>query len=102
MVQRMVLRSSAAHQPSSSRRITWPPQSSSSMNRSGTPVSVSSNTSSRQQQAAHELQLTLGSLNCRWGMKESGMPPVYASAQLIAVSDSYQLVEILPTSTVLF
>src|SRR5690606_6188708 len=57
----MLLRSSAAHQPSSSRAITLTPDQLSSTNRSGTPVSVINSTSSRQQQALQLLQATSGS-----------------------------------------
>lgn len=45
----MVERSKAAHHPSSNLAMTIPPQSSKSMYRSGTPVSVISMTSNRQQ-----------------------------------------------------
>ncbi|EPA94523.1 hypothetical protein PG5_49880 [Pseudomonas sp. G5(2012)] len=45
--------------------MTSPPQSSVSMNRSGTPVSVISMTSSWQQQAAQVEQVTAGVAICR-------------------------------------
>jgi hypothetical protein len=64
----MLSRSSAAHQPSSSRSITSPPHSSVSIKRSGTPVSVISITSSWQQHAAQVEQVTAGSVICWWGM----------------------------------
>ena len=54
----MVLRSSAEHQPSSSRAIVLPPQSSIATNRSGTPVSAINKTSRRQQHASQLAQVT--------------------------------------------
>ncbi|ERO63807.1 hypothetical protein P308_27075 [Pseudomonas piscis] len=69
----MLSRSSAAHQPSSRRRITSPPQSSISIKRSGTPVSVISITSSWQQQAAQVEQLMAGSAMGVTGMVVIGV-----------------------------
>jgi hypothetical protein len=68
MVHSMVLRSSAAHQPSSRRRIVSPPHSSTAMKTAGTPVSVISNTSRRQQHAAQVLQVTLAGASDLSGM----------------------------------
>ena len=55
----MVFRSSAAHQPSSRRRIVLPPHWSVLMNLSGTPVSEISITSWRQQAATQVEQLVI-------------------------------------------
>lgn len=62
-MQSMVFRSSAEHQPSSSRAMRLPPQRSVSIYVSGTPVSVMSSTSRRQQQASQLAQVT--SASCR-------------------------------------
>src|SRR5476651_647315 len=48
--------------------MTSPPQSSVSIKRSGTPVSVISMTSNWQQHAAQVEQVTAGSAICIWGM----------------------------------
>src|SRR5450830_1034272 len=68
----MLSRSSAAHQPSSRRSMTSPPQSSISIKRSGTPVSVINMTSSRQQQAAQEEQLIAGGVRSVRGIVVMG------------------------------
>ena len=61
MVHSIVLRSNAAHHPSLKRDILIAPHLSTVMNSSGTPVSVISNTSSRQQLALQVAQVTPGS-----------------------------------------
>jgi len=54
----MVFRSKAEHQPSSNRAMVLPPHSSNATKFSGTPVSVMSITSKRQQQASQLPQVT--------------------------------------------
>ena len=66
MEQRIVFRSSAAHQPSSRRRMTCPPHRSVEMKRWGIPVSEISSTSCWQQAATQVKQEIIGvvSIEC--------------------------------------